>query len=377
MDVNALNKTRLENDTRLADSLPAIASAIDRESLSQFAKAYLGQYLNIDSSVAPAERVRLLASEALANAVFEGFAASLQWDEMASPADIGEAATAENDLQEDVIILAALDYLGDTSISDLLDLDESVLQTGLCFHFAHITAHRHEWVNVLLRTRPDIAMPALSQFWQGMVGSGTDFLPGLHQFVSREKIEPMAAEIILPLIRSWGNCKDKVLRELLCTALAAADLDELMSVCADKLSGTPLEGNRRVYWLATASCMNSMNYIDALVHYVDRSREKALRLLDYLTLAMPILASRGVRIAPEVMGKFLLVIAAKFPPQGDLTAPLDDTSQKVLTLFEYLGEDVSEEAGQVLETLRTVRVMRICDAVIDYTEALQYKARKA
>jgi hypothetical protein len=205
-----------------------------------------------------------------------------------------------------------------------------------------------------------------------MVGSGTDYLPGLNQVIGNEKVEPTIAEIVLPLIRTWSRCKDQVLRDLLYSAMRSADLQQLMQITVEKLSAAPaIGGNRRVYWLATASLLEPQSYIDALVHYIDRSREKALRLLDFLSQALSILGQRDIQVHPENLGKFLLVIAAKFPPQGDLTAPMDDTSQKVLALFQYLGRDSSDAAKQALKDLRAVRVMRVCDDVIDYTEQLQ------
>jgi hypothetical protein len=322
--------------------------------------------------VPPDGRVRLLASQPLAEAVFAGFHACLTLPDQPEPAQIGQSVVAEKPLNRGYVLLAGLNRLAESSMQDLLDLPDATLQAGLCFHFARLSTHQHEWSKVLLQTRPEIASPALSAFWQGMVGSGTDYLPGLNQIIGKEKIEPLIAEIILPLLRSWTECKDQVLRDLLYSALRSTNPERLMQIVEEKLSASPMiGGNRRVYWLATASLLAPQGYIDALVHYIDRSREKALRLLDFLAQALNILADRDIRIAPEILGKFLLVIAAKFPPQGDLTGPLDDTSQKVLSLFQYLGKDSSQEARQALEDLRAVRVMRICDDVIEYTEQMQ------
>lgn len=372
MEIQAIEETRLENDERLADALDDIAAAKDIDSLAQFAKAYLGLYLNIESSVPPDGRVRMLASQPLADAVFSGFQASLLLENQPQPSNIGESVVADRPINLGYVLLAGLDRLADASMQDLLGLPQATLKSGLCFHFASLASHQHEWARVLIHTRPEIASTALSDFWQGMVGSGTDYLPGLNQIFGNQKIEPLIAEIVLPLIRSWNQCKDQVLRDLLYSALRSADLQQLLQIAEEKLIASPMVGGvRRVYWLATASMIAPKNYIDALVHYIDRSREKALRLLDFLSHALSILAERDIRVQPEILGKFLLVIASKFPPQGDLTGPLDDTSQKVLALFQYLGRDSSQEARQALEDLRAVRVMRVCDDVIDYTEKLQ------
>ena len=69
--------TRSENDETLLSQIDSIKTAENIQVLIPFAKAYLGMFYVIDKELPEKEKVKLLANDELAEAIFCGFISSL------------------------------------------------------------------------------------------------------------------------------------------------------------------------------------------------------------------------------------------------------------------------------------------------------------
>jgi hypothetical protein len=370
-----LDETRRENDAKLGDSTALIARGAMPDVLSRFARAYLGMYMVIDEELAPRDRVRLLAGPPLADAVFEGFTHTLHHAQIPSPADIGIAMCRDEPYPVGYVVRAGLDLMGDDSIEMMVTLPDAVLRAALCFHYANATPLQDAWFDVLLPARSQLAAGAFCEFWTGMVSAGSDYLPGLQNFISADADSDIVQTAVLPLLRAWRDCHINFLKDLLLIALDSGREDELLRLANEKIANDRgMDVKRHVHWLTTAFVLAPHEYAEQLSTYVGRSRERALRMLDFVVPAMATRAGCKLKTSPQALKDLLLLIGPKFPPLGDIYGPLDDISQNVIWLFEQLGRDNSTEAVAALQYLRRVRVMRCCADVLAHAESIQCKA---
>ena len=89
--------TRRENDEQLLPQLESIRSGENFHALIPFAKAYLGLFYVIDSELAAVEKIQLLANKELAEAVLDGFKASVLRDDIPTVEQIGEAMAKQKE----------------------------------------------------------------------------------------------------------------------------------------------------------------------------------------------------------------------------------------------------------------------------------------
>jgi hypothetical protein len=363
---------RLANDEKLGHRHDALRRGADADSLAFFAKAYLGIFAKTGDCDHPRGRVRLLASDALADAVLAGFVAALRREDLPSPQAIGEATARDEPQPIGFVVLAGMDCLGADAAAATAKLPEATLRCALCFHYVLSTGFANLWVGCLLEQRPQVAASALEQLWLGMVGKGTDYLPALGSVLEDPRMRPILRRVVLPLLRGWTGCGRGELRRLLLAALGHADREALLEVCRQSIGrGEQTDVVKRVYWLTTAFLLAPVEFESMLSAYVARSSERALRLLDFVVTAATAPSGTPFELSPATLGPLLLLIGPKFPPQGDFDGVLDEIDQKVVWLFDALGRDGSEAAGRELRRLRRVRVMRSCNRVLDRAEALR------
>jgi hypothetical protein len=372
-----LEQTRIENDRRLAGQLPEIRSGRASETLAAFAKAYLGLYLDIDNGLDPEDRVGLVASERLTEAVLEGFEASLARSDLPRPSEIAEGMSHSDPFPVGYSVLAGLDRLYRRSPGGVMALPDTTLGAGLCFHYANKTRHRDKWVEALLSERPQLAIKTLGELWSTLIVRRVDYLPAFQQVLGGEDRAAIAGQLVLPVLRQWAVCKARVLKVLLHSALRHADHAQLMTLVEARLEeGASHDVRPRVYWLATAFLLAPERYGQVLADYCSRSREKALPLLDFAVAALSPDKGQQLKLPPAALGQLLRILAPAFPRNEHMRGALDENSQKVLWLFDQLGEDTSVEAIGALNRLRRVRVMRTYADVLDRVETTQTQGQR-
>ncbi len=366
------DKIRHSTDARLAGREEALRAGDDVAALESFAKAYLGMFLEIDDDVPPPARIALLASEPYASAVVEGFEAALDRPDLPSPAEIGRSLAQERRFALGYVVLAGVERKAAQDPERVLELADGVLGTALCFHFANAATHEHPWVDVVIHRRPDLAAPALHAFWSELVPATVEHLPGLNRVLRDPDARQVLRANLMPLLRAWQGCRHHVLRSLLVAALHHADHAELLQAAEAALGDSELELRKRADWMALAFVLDPERYGPALEDYAGRSREKILRLLDFI---VPALREGSADLPAAWLARLLRIAAPIFRRNEPSTGGLDAVSTQVLWLFDRLGDDASDEAVQAVAQLRKVRVMRIYRDVLDKVAARQDEAR--
>jgi hypothetical protein len=367
-DKPSLETTRADNDARWSGQLEQIRRGDLLAALDPFAKAYLGLFLAIDRTLSPERRVREIAGPDLAQAALEGMVAAVNRGALPSPATIGTARVQRRDLPETYVVLAGADMLAQSSPDVLLQLPAETLASILCLHYANASEHAATWVSDIVHRRQDVSAPALRDFWLELVRADQDFLPGFEQVLKEPDLNRVLAETVVPLLREWTRCTDAVLKDLLHAAMCCADHYELLAAVEEHLRSEPLtKVRRRVYWLAAAFLMEPQRYGEDLLDVIGRTREKVMRLLDFV---YPMLANGFVHLPPMELAHLIRIIAPIIRPHHDSRDRDDDNMPKVLWLIDALGRERNPDAEQAIQWLHEVRVMRV------YQEALE-RARDA
>jgi hypothetical protein len=372
-----LSEIRRRNDETLRTHMDAIRDGSDTGPLLQFAKAYLGAFARTEDGRDAAARVGLVANPDLAAAALAGFEAALRRSDIPSARQIGAATVDGSHDALAYILLAGVDRTAGTAARGVSDVPPRALVAALCYHYAHIVSDDAQWIESALRERADIAGQALRDFWVAMAARGARYLPGFNQFDGRPDRLEIMQHVLVPLLQAWRRCSDRTLRSLLHAALRYADAESLSCAARAVLSRPDgLSGNAVVYWRGTELLLDPTASTSTITALIGRSKEKALRLLDFVVPPLEAAPGRTHSLPPEALAELLRLIGPIFPPQGDLGKRQAAIEQKVLWLFDLLGEDSSEEARTAVRRLRRVRVMRRCSAVLDRVERAQ-AARRA
>ena len=366
-------QTREENDARLRPQLKALREGRAVETLASMAKAYLGLYLDIDSSFLPMQRIGFLVSDDVAEALTAGFVAVLHNHALPAPQQIGEQMAKGERYETGYIVLAAMDHL--YRQADALDgVSLSTLGSALCFHYANTSSFQNRWVETVLRAHAADMAPVLEAFWMGLISKGTDHIPGLQAFVANANSNHACLDqMLLPVLAHWSGYKKKLLARLLQTAIRHTDTNRLLGIAATQFRRNDLPPDKRILWLACAFVLQPDNYWQTLLDYTQRSKEKLLPLLDFsLELVCP-QNDTPVRLPHYTLARLLRLIAPKFPPHYDSFGNLTDNACKTLRLFyEYalLNEDITHS----LQWLQKARVMNVVRELLEATLNLNRQA---
>jgi len=361
--------TRLDNDARLINKHESIRNARDINLLEPFAKAYLGLFLEIDSTFTPEERIRFIASEPLSDAVIQGLSVALNnLNNLPAISDIGKKMVAGERLEIGYVVLVAMDlFVKKFSEPEqaFKQISIDVLSAALCFHYANSSLFKNTWVNALIHYQHDLVTSTLQIFWLPQMDKGVRYLPGLKELLKTGKGQQLVGDIILPILSGWSGYKKKSLNVLLAIALRYANSENLVPIIKETLeTNKTLNPRMRIVWLTSAFILKPNDYWQEMVDYTYRSKEKLLPLLDF-TIAL----LDEIELDVDVLTKIIRLIAPKFPPHIDDFGELAANPQKTLRLFYELANR-PELITKELAWLRTARVMKIVSPILDHVEIL-------
>ena len=361
--------TRSENDERLLSQLESIKSADDIQVLIPFAKAYLGMFYVIDKSLAEKEKVKLLASTTLAEAIFEGFISSLELDNLPSTENIGHARAEQKEYAEGYVILAGLDLVAKISLADINELSLDIIEKAIGFHFSNKSGHHNIWFDYLLAKHKDKVIPATSRYWVAMLKNNAAYLPGRNLVLGEQPDVEITQYCILPLLDNWTHCKTKTLSQLLHLAFKYSDVEDFLIVCEHALENDEgLNEKTRLYWIAAAYLISPDKYFSLLSVYVGRVKLKIMPLLDFVVLILNEHNEINIKFSTKMLMQLLRMIAPVFPPQHHVygaLGELDINSKNIMLMFYHLVCSNDNDVAAELKLLRKARVMKIYSAVID------------
>ena len=361
--------TRSENDEKLLPQIESIRSGENFQALVPFAKAYLGLFYVIDSELAAEEKIALLASKELADAVLDGFKTSLLRADIATAEQIGEATANQNEYAEGYVILAGLDLIAKHSMGDTAKINNDILASAIAFHFSNKTNHHNQWFDFLLEEHKEIVMHALGKYWSALLKNNASYLPGRNLVLSENPDIELVRYTVLLLLEHWQNCKVKILFQLLQLAFKYADANKFLAVTENILSrDEKLNEKTRLYWVATAFLLAPEKYSARLSDYVGRVKLKVMPLLDFVTEIVNSKDEVNIEINDKLVAQLLRVIAPIFPPQHHVYGALgglDINSRNVMLLFYFLVCSDSKSVIKEIKALRKARVLKIYSGVID------------
>jgi len=360
--------TRFENDERLLLQIESIKTAENIQVLIPFAKAYLGMFYVIDSELGEKEKVKLLANEELAEAVFEGFLSSLSRNDLPSLEKIGHAAAEKKEFPEGYVILAGLDLIAKKSLTDIGNLNIDIIEKAIGFNFSNKSGYLNIWFDYLLTEHKDKIIPAISQYWVAMLKNRATYLPGRNLVLSSEPDIEVTQHCILPLLENWIPCKEKTLIQLLPLAFKYSKVDQFLAVCERTLKNDDvLNEKTRLYWIATAYLIAPNKYFARLSNYVGRVKLKIMSLLDFIVLILKDKNKLNIKFSDKVVVQLLRMVAPVFPPQHHVygtLGELDINSKNVMLMFYHLACSTENDVASEIKSLRKARVMKIYSDVI-------------
>ena len=361
--------TRFENDERLLPQINSIKSAENIQVLVPFAKAYLGMFYVIDKELPEREKVKLLANEKLAEAIFEGFLNSLDKKDLPSIENIAHNKAELKEYGEGYVILAGLDILAKKSLSNIDAMNIELIEKAIGFHFSNKSGYHNNWFDYLTTEHKNKIIPAISKYWISMLKNNTAFLPGINLVLGKQVDKEIVQYCILPLLDNWKKCKTKTLSQLLFLAFKYGNTDDLLIICQRVLTEDEnLSERARLYWLTSAYLISPDKYFAQLSNYAGRVKLKIMPLLDFTTMILNEYKQINIKFSTKMIMQLLRMIAPVFPPQHHVygtLGELDINSKNIMLMFYHLVCSDEKDVSIELKSLRKARVMKIYSAVID------------
>jgi hypothetical protein len=333
-----------------------IRSGEDINTLGVLANIYFGLYSDVDRTLLPEARLIAIAGEELARAAIEGFSYVVRQRPLHTPCQVGELhAESSHHYKYSILILAAMDVLAARSIDDLLALSDDNLQSAIAYHYACATGGEREWVNRILTERPALAAKALSAFWRPHFKKDVTDISGLYSLAHDDNMREVGKLLAPSLLREFPRCSEQQLGYLMRAALHHVEQKILINLVINVLSRAGLvRGVQRVYWLAAGYLLNADKFKVKLARYVNRNKEKAARILDFISRA----DLDGLKKRPMNLAFLISIVGSIFPPYRssdsewvhDVSAE-EDRSRSIEGLLTLLGNDTSPVATRALTEL--------------------------
>jgi hypothetical protein len=364
------SEMRERNDASLLPQIAAIRSGQSTHALEQFARAYLGLYMNIEITLTPRERLALMANRELRDAVLEGFANTVTSAPLPAVEEIAEARARGQEQPINFIGLAGANLLAEQSPESVLELPEDRLRSLLCFYFASTAEVESIWYQPVVQARPETVAAALASYWGILIDRGATYLPGLLSLLHEQSAVPVISSLSLTLLKRWKQCRVRLLVQLLDVAFRYADEHELRQLVETMLADQDrVNVKKTLLWMAAAFLLTPEQHEQQLIAYCQSSKEKILPLLDFCYLVMQPGNGRALVINAHALAVLLRIIGPKFPPKVIAGEPGDSISQKVLWMFQQLSACPAPDAMREIKWLRGARVMHRCDSVLDAIES--------
>ena len=371
-------QARYSTHEKLVGKLDELSQGKDIKSLESFAKAYLGMYLDLDKSLLPDERVRLLADDDILDSIWAGFDAILHDQPLSSPEDIGRMYARDQRMPQGYIALAAMDRQIRLFAGELaeMDIDEQMLESLICFHYVDRNELQNQWMDYALQQRARLFSVALLRFWAAIQEAGVERYPGFREVLHKEEFQRVLQYLALPTLQTIRHVHKKLLPTLLLAAFKCVPHPELLITCRQRLvEDKHMRVTQHVYWLSSAYLLAADEFEETLADYIGRTREKAVPMLNFLELILRNNATIGLTVSADILARVLTILAPKFRPVRDQFGRLDDNVAKIAWLFDLLGQDSSDHARQAVRRLRRVRVMRLYSEFLDEVEKTHRESR--
>jgi len=343
---------------QLSEKLDEIRAGNQIGALTFLAKAYFGLFYEIDRDSPPRDRLITFTNPEIAAAALEGFVATLQRSDIPSPEMIGVTEAQGQEYLIGFPILAGLEVLASTSFADVLLLPPATLQSGLAFHYAIVTDREREWVAPVVESVPVLAAESLLAYWRPLLATGSKSIPGLYDLAHKEKMGPVAHRVSLALLKSYPNCQEDSLEQLLHAAVRNGDQAEVLSYALQILTDkTPLTDKNRTLWYATAFVLDHQSVENQIAEHVRGREDHAAHLLNFLAPSLGIQSDFSYPLTRAALESLIALMGSIFHPsilRGSGWLGIHSREQaatSVRSLIHRLGRELTHEAALALSDL--------------------------
>lgn len=341
-----LDEIRARNSARLAPVLDQVRAG-DSGLLVHCAKAYLGLFLNIDSSLSPHERLACFVDSDLLPAIYEGFANAVKNPGFPQAADFSQPHTERESCW---VILAAMELgLEKEGEYYFTCLSPAVRKAALCFVMTLEQVDRPSWPIFYARHYQSEIEQALIESWNGKAVAESDYLPGMDWYFDHiSKPDPV---LVYWLAENWRHIHYGNTYHLLCLVVEFVQSGQWNEL-ADKALKRTLPIKVMMLWSGLALLSNPEDNAARLQELCGFNKEKIVPLLDFCASVMQFIPDPVRR--GRVSAALIRIAGPKFPP-FDVTDPI---VAKLQYAQDLLAQCPLDERKKLIQKLLSVRVLR-------------------
>jgi len=322
--------------------------------------AFYGHLMESEGDT-PHERVSSLLnhSNELTNCALTGMKETLFRKDLPSVEEIIKTYTVGKTYYLSHAVLAGMD---DRSLSDSTEwekITDSLYEKAIAFHFVEFTGNTPDWLEQMLRSKPDLISKIFIQYVSASVKSKRDHITGLHQLAYDENWSGLAKMSILTLLEKYPvrtkNAQVFNIKYMLVAALRYADKSVLINLIDKKLNFSSMTIHQRCQWLATGLILEAQKYEKDVIKYIKQGVVQVNAIASFLSMQDEswkpdfTLPASTLRSVIAVLGKYFKPY--KLSPGGYTVTQDMETADMISNYIQELSRNENAIATEGLEEL--------------------------
>jgi hypothetical protein len=368
---------------QLSEQLDVIRSGQLSNALVYLANLYFGRFYDVAQDTSPIDRLTEWTTSEITEVALEGFAACLRAPDIPTPSMIGESETEGSQFNFTFPVLAGMDLLANRSMTEVLSLPNSTLQSALAFHYASLANQERDWVNHLVTSAPDLAAESLMSYWRPHFAKTSRHILGLYGLAHEDVMKSVAQRVSITLLKDYPNAQEENLELLLHAALRHGDHGELLSISKDvAVHHTPLTDENRALWYAVTFALEHERIICELAEHTKGKAELAARVLNFLCPSRGAKSDTPYPLSIAALASLITVMGSIFPPRNisgigwRAIHGSEGAADTVRSLIRRLGKELTHEATLALSKLQDNPDLAEWVDEIAYVRANQARQRR-
>ena len=355
--IQAANRVKRIQD--LSQHAELIRTGAPSNPLIFLARLYFGRFSDVDGTLSPDERLIAETNADIGNQAKIGFVSALTHSRLPSSRDIGEATAESKEYGFGIVVMAGMDVLAATSVNRVLELPSRTHEAALAFHFSHMVDGEREWVNTLLRDRPQICGKALISFLKPQLKRGCEHI-SVTYILDEPTTAPVARIVLPPILKSFPFCPEEHLRILLKTAVKVMKKASLLSLARKVLKRKERRFTKKhkLLWLGISFILSPDSFQTSLSRHIGNNVELASLLLNLIFPTWHTERKIDLSFAPKELVTLISICGRIFRDADVIERGRPEIiarrtgAESVRRLINYLKDDPSSESTEALSSLR-------------------------
>lgn len=370
--------------------IEGIASGREFGPLLQIARAYLGQFADLNHVSSPQDRLKFWLGGELREAALAGLIASLYRPDIPSAAQIAETH-AQNKYKYIELLLIS-------GTSELVRSGQTLSKLSNATALAALTAW-WAWPPNGFKGISDDARSALEEqalssdaakeeflvsIIEPHIGAGHQHVPGLHRVSNEDRFRSVIGKLSLDWLTKYPLANSTVQLTLIRIAIEHARRDELRALVRKRLSDlSKLEASIARVWISAAFIVDfeeskeqcelliaaDKNCIWTIAEFLEQDREESGEI------------TRANDIGVEQREFFVRIFGGLWPSSGRPSSSIGRTNpwnatDLIQTSIRAIGAEPSEQASVSLERLSALTTIPTYNGQIKHTRAQQLRLRR-